>query len=192
MPEAFIQARTFGAIIKDGPSVSSVHVARATDNVGARSFKQTLEERKKVRKADFSFRVDFAKNAAGDGPMVEEHQRLVFGWANVIEEGGQAVEDYQHDVISEAELEKAFYDFTEYAGRGAGQADDMHDWTEGGPLVECMVFTKEKQKILGIDLGKVGAWVGFRVRPDIFEKIKSGEYKSMSIGGSGVRVTIED
>lgn len=117
----------------------------------------------------------------------QDDQNLVFGWASVVEEDGKPVEDTQGDVISEPELEKAFYHFAE----NARMADEMHDQSEAGPLVECMVFTKEKQKLLGIDLKKVGAWVGFRLKPEVYAKVKSGEYKAFSIGGSGIRLPLE-
>lgn len=116
----------------------------------------------------------------------QEDQNLVFGWASVIEENGAAVFDSQGDRISEGVLEKAFYGFAEDA-RVAGE---MHrDYGPGfGKMVECMVFTKEKQRALGINLGKVGAWVGFRVAPDLFKKVKSGEYRAFSFGGRGRRL----
>lgn len=143
---------------------------------------------KGLRKFDFNFVI--AKNDAG-APMVQEDRCLAFGWGSVISDGDThgADLDCQGDEITEDDVEKAFYDFAVESR----QADDMHDWSEGGPLVECMVFTKEKEK-LGLMAknadGKpmYGAWVGFRLRPDIFAKVKSGEYKGWSIGGSGVRV----
>lgn len=115
---------------------------------------------------------------------INEDQNLVFGWAYVSEtaENGTVV-DYQGDSISEDELEKAFYDFVINA-RNAGE---MHK-SLAGTLVECMVFTKQKQQALGIDLGKVGAWVGFKLQPEVFAKVKSGEYKMLSIGGKAKRI----
>ena len=117
-----------------------------------------------------------------------EDQRLVFGWASIVEEKGVEVVDSQGDLISEEELEKAFYDFV-LNSRNAGE---MHIRKDAGKLVECIVFTKEKQKALGIDLGMVGAWVGFKVDEESFEKVKDGTYKMFSIGGKGVRTDVED
>lgn len=111
----------------------------------------------------------------------DEDQNLVFGWASVIEENGEPVYDHQGHRISEDELEKAFYRYAEEA-RVAGEMHD--DYGEHvGKLVEAMVFTKAKQAALGIDLGKVGAWVGYRVNPAVFSKIKDGTYRMLSIGG---------
>ena len=118
----------------------------------------------------------------------KEDQQLIFGWASVIEENGEMVVDHQGDIISEEELEKAFYDFV----LNARNAGEMHVRKDAGKLVECIVFTKEKQELLGIDLGKVGAWVGFKVDAECFEKVKSGEYSMFSIGGKGIRTDVED
>lgn len=128
--------------------------------------------------------------AWADVELVAKHgdddQRLVFGWASVIEENGVRVVDCQDDAISEATLEKAFYNWAEEYRRGG----EMHLRDDAGQMVECMVFTKAKQKALGIDLKKVGAWIGLRVDADTFAKVKSGEYKGLSIGGTGRRVPL--
>jgi len=117
-----------------------------------------------------------------------EDQQLIFGWASVVEEDGVSVVDSQGDIISEIELEKAFYDFV----LNARNAGEMHISKDAGELVECIVFTKEKQEALGIDLGKVGAWVGFKVNKECFAKVKDGTYKMFSIGGIGVRTDVEE
>ncbi len=117
----------------------------------------------------------------------KEDQQLIFGWASVIEEKGVTVIDYEGDIISEIELEKAFYDFV-LNTRAAGE---MHIDKNAGQLVECIVFTKEKQKALNINLGKVGVWVGFKVNKDVFAKVKDGTYKMFSIGGIGVRTSVD-
>ena len=118
----------------------------------------------------------------------DEDQQLIFGWASVVEEGGNAVVDSQGDIISESELEKAFYDFV-LNSRNAGE---MHMRKDAGSLIECIVFTKEKQAALGIDLGLIGAWVGFKVDAESFAKVKEGTYKMFSIGGKGVKTYVED
>lgn len=115
-------------------------------------------------------------------------RNLVFGWASIVEKGGQVVIDVQDDMISEADLEEAFYGFV----KNARNAGEMHEESGShiGTCVECMVFTKEKQKLMKIDLGFVGAWVGFEVAPDVFAKVKDGTYPEFSIGGEGVRVKV--
>lgn len=138
-----------------------------------------------VRFKDLTAKDQALKSMRFDVPISKtvEDQNLVFGWASVIEENGVPIYDLQGHRISEDELEKAFYRYAEDA-RVAGE---MHaEYGEQiGKLVEAMVFTKAKQAALGIELGKVGAWVGYRVSPAVFAKIKDGTYKMLSIGGAG-------
>lgn len=114
-------------------------------------------------------------------------EQLVFGWANVaIDETGQYPLDWDGDVTSPEDLEKAAYDFVlKYRVTG-----EQHEGEAKGSLVESVMFTKEKQEALGIPEGILpqGWWVGFHV-PDkeVFEKIKSGEYEMFSVQGTGYR-----
>jgi hypothetical protein len=56
-----------------------------------------------------------------------------------------------------------------------------------------MVFTKETQAALGIDLKKTGWWIGFKVDDDtVWDAIKSGKYRAFSIGGMALRETVEE
>lgn len=114
---------------------------------------------------------------------------LIYAWASIVEEGGQQVVDVQGDIIPVAELQKAAHSFMS-AGREVGE---MHSVITGiGKFVESMVFTKDLQDTLGIDLGKVGWLVAMKVDPASpqFAKVKSGEYKALSIGGRGKRASV--
>ena len=115
-------------------------------------------------------------------------QNMVFGWASVIEnEDGSPVVDSQGDVLRADELEKAAYKFV----LEVRKAGEMHRRVEGvGELVESVVLTKAKREAMGIAPGASGWWVGFKVAPEIFAKVKSGEYGGFSIGGRGVRKEI--
>lgn len=128
---------------------------------------------------------------------IDDAQHLVFGYANVsVTKRGDTVEDLQHDIIPPEELEKAAYDFVLHYRA----SDEMHKGPVIGKLVESMVFTPEKLTKLATDpttgevdqdglavlkrLIPIGWWTGFHVPDDaIFAKIKSGEYKMLSIGG---------
>lgn len=105
---------------------------------------------------------------------------MVFGWFSVIEEGGRPVVDTQGDIIAEKELESAAYHFvinTRIAG-------EMHARKGVGQLIESIVFTKEKQALLGADLGKVGWFGGFHISDAaVWEAIKAGKYTAFSWGG---------
>lgn len=112
----------------------------------------------------------------------EDDKRLVFGFFSIVEMQGQPVVDLQGDVIFEKDLEEAVYKYVKNSRMG----DEKHDSRCKATLVESMLFTKEKQKALGIDLGFSGWWGGFHVHDDkMWEKIKNGEYESFSIGGAG-------
>ena len=110
----------------------------------------------------FAKRMDIAK--------IDEDQRLVFGWFSEISKEGSATFDADGDWITEQDLEKTAYDFVLEA-RVAGEKHLRKGDVKKGPkvvgrLIESMMFTKAKQEQLGIDLGKVAWWGGFRIDDD--------------------------
>ncbi|MDE2099053.1 MAG: hypothetical protein KGL39_17500 [Patescibacteria group bacterium] len=125
---------------------------------------------------------------------LDEDRHLVFGWQSVtVDKSGRQVVDSQGDMIATPDLEDAVYDFVLHSRRGG----EMHRKREDGDivvkaaLVESIVFTAEKLAALGIPNGTVpeGWWAGYHIQDDaVWEKVKSGEYRAFSIGGSGVRV----
>lgn len=140
-----------------------------------------------VRFKDLTPETNIMKGLKFEVPITKtnEDQNLVFGWASVIEENGRTVVDSHGDTISEHELERAFYGFAKDARVAGYMHEDVGEHV--GHLIECMVFTKAKQQALGIDLGKIGAWVGFKVDPAIFKRVRDGEIRALSIGGSAMR-----
>ena len=118
----------------------------------------------------------------------DEESRVVTAWASVVEKGGTLVEDQEGDVIFPEDLEKAAWEFVANVRR----AGVNHERSNGiGGLVGSMVFTKEIQKTLGIDLGQIGWLVQFHVEDDdVWEKIKLGELPMMSVHGQGERTPI--
>ena len=73
------------------------------------------------------------------------------------------------------------------------EAGEMHRRVGiGDGLVECMMITKDKQEALGIDLGKEGLWVGFKVDAEAFAKVKSGKLRAFSLGGVGLLEDLPD
>lgn len=134
-----------------------------------------------VAKADVTLSAEVKK--------LDEERRVVWGWASVIEEGGQTVIDKQGDVIEEAELVSAAHGFM----RDARLAKAMHDGDGIGEVVESVVLTKGLQQALGIDLGKVGWLIGMHVADDsAWASFRDGTYAGFSIGGSAVREEIAD
>lgn len=116
---------------------------------------------------------------------VDEDQRLVYGWASVIEENGEPVVDSQDDLIREPVLQKAAHQFIlEYR---AGKL--MHQGKAVGSVVESMVFTKSLQQALGVNLNKIGWLIAYKVEDDaLWARVKAGEFPAFSIGGHGRRV----
>ena len=118
-------------------------------------------------------------------------QGLVYGWASVIEKGGETITDHQGDRISSDELVKAAHDYMTNERHGGVLHDEIgHDI---GHIVESVVFTKELQKHLGVDLGKVGWLIGYKITDDrVKMMVKSGVLKAFSIGGKGRREEVLD
>jgi hypothetical protein len=120
----------------------------------------------------------------GEVTKLDAKRQLVFGWASVAEEAGKSVTDRQGDILSESEMEKMAYDYV----KGCRTMGVMHKSVGLGDLVESMVFTREKQAALGIDLGKSAWWIGFKVTdPAVWKRVEKGELRSFSIHGRGVR-----
>jgi len=122
----------------------------------------------------------------------DDDRRLVFGWASIaVRVTGETVEDYQQDIIDIDVLEQAVYDYV-VDFRTAGE---MHERGGVGVLVESVVFTPEKAAAMGIppEILPQGWWVGFRIDdPDVWEKVKTGEYSMFSIEGTAQREEITE
>ena len=119
---------------------------------------------------------------------LDEAQNLVFGWASVaIKSGDVLLTDLQNDQIEPPELEKAAYSFVEHSRA----VNEMHRGLPVGQLVESFVVTPEKLELMGLmrkSAPQVGYWVGFRVQPDVFQKVKAGKLRMFSIEGTATRV----
>lgn len=115
-------------------------------------------------------------------------QRLVFGWASITTQDGAPVVDVHGDSMPTEVLEKAAYRYTLQSRAGKRQ----HAGEPVMHLVESVVLTKAKQDAMGVDLGREGWWVGFHVPDDAtWGAIKSGDVTGFSIGGRGVKVSLE-
>ena len=120
---------------------------------------------------------------------IDEERQLVFGWFSKVEQGGELVVDRQDDIIEVDEIEASAYDFV----ANARLAGENHTRLGVGYLVESMVFTKDKQAALGIDLGFVGWWGGFKITDAAtWAGVKAGTLAMFSIGGTAVRQPQEE
>lgn len=120
----------------------------------------------------------------------KEDECLVSGWANVaVNADGSIPLDWQDDIILPESLEKAAINFMkDYRGSGV-----MHEGEQQGVVVESIVFTKEKQQIIGIPEGTVpeGWFITVKVtNPEVFQAVKDGKYKMFSIQGSSKRYKV--
>lgn len=131
------------------------------------------------RDADWSITVPIAK--------ADDELRTVWGWASVTHEAGQVVTDTQGDQIDIGDLVKAAHGFMTDSRIGG----DMHDVMGIGTVVESLVFSPDVQKALGVDLGKIGWFIGLRVTDDgVWKRVKDGELAAFSFGGRAVREAV--
>lgn len=129
------------------------------------------------------------KLAAGRIEKLDEEQRVAYGWFSVIEVAGAPVVDVQGDVIEESTLVKAVHEFV--LDSRAGKV--MHKGRRVADIVESIVLTKDVQRALGVDLGKVGWFGAMKFRDDaVWDRVRKGELRAFSIGGTGVRIPVED
>lgn len=178
--------KLFDGLFAKDATVSDVHVDGAeAQKPKARNFTAVIGTNVIATKHDDAITWSVPVNVA----KMDDDKCLVFGWASIVEKDGRPVIDLQGDQIDIADLEDAVYAYT-LDKRDAGE---MHERVTGvGKLVESMVMTVEKQRAMGLPEGSapLGWWVGYKIAPDVFAKVKSGEYPMFSIGGGAIRVAI--
>lgn len=171
-------------LARASPGVGDVHVESASHPTGGR-------KKKKSKKVPPMFRTGF------DVAKIDPDQRLVFGWASIVERGGEPVVDKQGDIIEPEEMEKAAYNFV----LDARVAGDHHERVGVGRLVESVFFDTAKTEAMKtsltdrnidnqIEIEAVGWWVGFHIDDDqVWKDIKDEKSVAFSIGG---RATVEE
>lgn len=122
-----------------------------------------------------------------------EPKGLVYGWASIVAtpDGGPVV-DHQGDIIEPDDLEDAAVDFMLHH-RATGE---MHQGDASGTIVESLVASPAKYEAMGFpaDVAKTmptGLWIGAKVSPEVFAKVKDGTYRAFSIQGTAHRVPVE-
>jgi len=122
---------------------------------------------------------------------VDDERQMVFGWAyKTAQPDGSVIIDKQGDFVDDSwELEAAAYDFV----LNSGQGDVMHLEVPVSKMVESVVFTPEKVEKMGLPAGSMPTawWVGFHV-PDAEDWQAVRKLREFSIGGSGVRESVDD
>lgn len=170
-----------GCVIK--PPYSVIETGQNISEIG----KSVIESGKNVNKsAGNTIKGSFKIHKSNDDKM------LAFGWANVaVTADGKQVTDLQEDIVDPDVLEAAAYQFVEFYREGG----EMHERGGCAVLVESVMFTKEKMAVMGITEGALpeGWWIGFKVTdPDVWDKVKSGEYQMFSIEGEAVREEVTE
>jgi hypothetical protein len=130
---------------------------------------------------------DMTKNIEGKILKTDDEQRMVYGWASVVTEDGEAVVDRQGDVIEAATLVKAVNEFMEHVRVGKA----MHTGEQVGTVVHSLPITKEIGDALGIQSNREGWVVAYKVFDDtVWDMVKSGELAAFSIGGRAMKEEI--
>lgn len=118
----------------------------------------------------------------------DDELQVVYGWASVIGDEGNWVQDSQGDIIKLDTLRKGAHDFM----MNARHAGEMHKRVRGvGTVVESLIVTPEIRKTLGMEDGPTGWFIGMKITDDeVWKKVKAGEYQAFSIGGRGTRTEL--
>ncbi|HEY6965893.1 MAG TPA: XkdF-like putative serine protease domain-containing protein [Burkholderiales bacterium] len=113
--------------------------------------------------------------------------RYLRGWASVVQKDGSQVEDSEGDVIAIEDLRKAAHAFI----MDARVAKLKHAGGQIGDVVESIIIDDALAKSLGITDTRRGWWIGMEITdPAIQARVRKGEFRSFSIGGTGVRTEI--
>lgn len=120
---------------------------------------------------------------------VDGDERRIGGWAYVTEIDGEEVEDSEGDTIDLATLREAAEGFIAESRRGAlrhGKDHSVIVWTQS------VIVDADLKRAWGVKLNRTGWWLSGVVQDDeVWERVKSGELRSLSIGGTAARVPVE-
>lgn len=115
-------------------------------------------------------------------------EQIVVGWASVVaDHNGVPLVDLQNDIIDLTDLQTAARAFLKSAER---TLDVDHSYESVGEVVEGLVVTPEVKKALGLPANTpLGFIVAAKVHDvPTWERVKSGELRMFSIGGSATRI----
>ena len=116
---------------------------------------------------------------------VDDRLGIVFGYGVICEKRdatGQLAPfvDVQGDFVDPRGMLEASADFM------AGDRDSlvMHEGEPAGQVVFGFPLTSDIAAALGVSIEKTGFIVGIRPRADVMDRVRSGELRAFSIGGS--------
>ncbi len=103
---------------------------------------------------------------------------IVWGWASVAD-----IVDSQGDVIPQAELESAYYQFMEDYYDGAAVIGDNHEEVAKAVIIESCLEWRA---------GNLRWWVGVKLRDEaLLKEARDGKISGFSIGGWATQVKEE-
>lgn len=158
--------------------------------VGHRARKKPVVRERDLTKADDGNSIIWM----GEFSKVDDDKRQVFGWASIVEIGGEPVVDRQGDLMDAEEIEKAAYTYVQKSRKGGHQhkRTDNDEPFQASDMIESIVFTDEKVEKMGLpaDFPR-GWWVGYKVEDeDTWQKVKNREVTGFSIHGRGKRAEV--
>lgn len=131
---------------------------------------------------DFALTLPIAKRSDDD-------KRIVTGWAAISRDhAGRPLIDFHDDHIPIKDLEEAAHALMRKGG--GSRAGVMHERSVGD-IVELMVVDKDKREALGFGAGPEGLVVSMKIHDEaVWQQVKAGKLKELSISGKGVRVEV--
>ena len=117
-----------------------------------------------------------------------DHERQrIFGLASVLtKRDGSPLVDLQDDVIEIQDMEDGWYGYV----RESGALNFLHEGPVRGHLIEAMLFTPEKLRVLGLPEASLPlcAWAGYDIPdPADWALVKAHRYFMYSIQGEALR-----
>jgi len=131
---------------------------------------------------------------------IDLERRLFGGWAYIARaRDGSQVTDHSGDIVDTPEAWAALSDsFVDYALESRSGDLEHTEWG-AADLVEMFISDIEKRSALGLPEGSLpdGVYVSFKARGSpagrrLWERVKSGQIRSLSIVGDGWRESLED
>jgi hypothetical protein len=118
--------------------------------------------------------------------------QVLYGWGNITRSAsGEVTTDAHNEQISTAVLERAV---VRWLAKGAGVSGEDHSGDADGVVVEAMVWTAEKKKVLGLadDALPEGLWLGVHIPDRRAYERRRDQKAAFSIQGRGTRRPIKE
>ena len=176
---------------KFGPGIHAIWGVKSNDAVEIQSIRfdsskfTPAEAKAWLKEHDYKTSLEEATGKSFQIVKVDEEQRIVFGWGSIsMTAEGEEIVDLQQDIIEPDVLEKAAYEFM----LESQLSGEMHRGEAVESIVESFVSTPEKLEKMGLakDSLPTGWWIGVKLLPEVFAKVKAGDYKGFSIEGTAI------